>query len=464
MRILALLAAGSVLWHAGPARADGPARPNIVLIVADDLGYGDLGCYGQREVKTPNIDRLAAEGTRFTQCYAGSTVCAPSRCALMTGLHTGHARIRGNAPVPLKPEDVTLARVLQNAGYATGLVGKWGLGDADTTGIPNAQGFGTFFGFLNQHHAHNYYPEYLWTNTRRTPLAGNVVGKADNVSVERAQYAPDLFEREALRFIDEHQKGTFFLFLASILPHANNERGRADGNGMEVPSDAPYSDKPWPAPQKNHAAMITRLDDCVGKVVARLKALGLDQNTLILFSSDNGPHKEGGGDPAFFRSSGGLRGFKRALYDGGVRVPMIARWPGKVPAGAVSEQVWAFWDLLPTLAEVAAAEAPKGLDGVSVAPVILGKKAEVSRPPLYWEFHEGGFAQAARDGRWKAVRPQRGRPTELYDISADPSESRNVAADHPEVVARLDAFLRSARVDSPDFPVRNAPAPARKAR
>ncbi len=459
-----LVILGLMVSSIGIAGASPPARagavdekpPNIVFILADDLGYGDLGCYGQTRIKTPNIDRLAAQGKRFTQCYAGSTVCAPSRCALMTGLHTGHCRVRGNALVPLRPEDVTVAEVLKRAGYATGIVGKWGLGEPGTTGVPNRQGFDEWFGYLNQHHAHNYYPEYLWRNEERYRLDGNEEKGTSNIALKAVQYAPDLFTREALAFLDRHQDEAFFLYLAYTLPHANNERGRAEGNGMEVPSDAPYSSEPWPQVEKNHAAMITRLDGDVGRVLGRLKDLGLEDDTIVFFSSDNGPHKEGGADPAFFRSSGPLRGYKRALYDGGIRVPMIVRWPGRVEAGSVTDAIWAFWDVLPTLAEIAGAKAPSGIDGRSQLPAFLGKGHQPPHGPLYWEFHEGGFKQAVRDGDWKAVRLGPGKPLELYDLKNDVSEIHDVAGEHPEVVARIETYLRTARTDSAEFPIRPA--------
>lgn len=444
------------VMHGGITAAADAKRPSIVFILADDLGYGDLGCYGQERIRTPNIDRLAAQGKRFTQCYAGSTVCAPSRCSLMTGLHTGHGRVRGNALVPLRPEDITIAEVLQPAGYATGIFGKWGLGEPGTTGLPNRQGFDEWFGFLNQHHAHNYYPDYLWKNERKYRLEGNEEKPGSNYAIKAVQYAPDLFTREALAFLDRHRSGPFLLFLTSTLPHANNERGRAEGNGMEVPSDAPYSAEPWPQVEKNHAAMITRLDGDVGRVLDRLEALGLEDDTIVFFASDNGPHREGGADPAFFRSSGPLRGFKRAMYDGGIRVPMIVRWPGHIEAGSVSDAVWAFWDVLPTLADVAGVPAPPGIDGVSQVPVILGTGKPASREFLYWEFHEGGFKQAVRTGDWKAVRAGPGRPLELFNLEDDIGETHDVAANHPDVVARIEAYLRTARSDSPDFPIRPA--------
>jgi arylsulfatase A-like enzyme len=450
-----VLAVGAVLSTVMPtAGAADPKRPNILFILADDLGYGDLGCYGQPRVKTPNLDRLASEGRRFTQVYAGSTVCAPSRCCLMTGRHTGHARVRGNSLVPLLPEDVTVAEILKRAGYVTGIIGKWGLGEPDTTGLPNRQGFDEWFGFLNQHHAHGYYPEYLWKNEQKYPLEGNVA--PNNVTTRKAQYAPDLFTREALDFLNRHQKEPFFLYLAYTLPHANNELGGATGNGMEVPSDAPYSAENWPQPQKNHAAMITRLDGDVGRVLQRLRDLGIDRDTLVFFSSDNGPHREGGADPTFFNSAGPLKGFKRSMHDGGIRVPMIVRWPGRVPAGSVGDAVWAFWDVLPTLAELTGAPAPTGLDGLSMLSALLDTGPIPRHEFLYWEFHEQVFNQAVRTGDWKAVRLGPGRPLELYDLARDVGETRNVAAEHPEIVARVEAYLKTARTDSPDFPVRAA--------
>jgi arylsulfatase A-like enzyme len=435
--------------------ADRPKPPNVIFILADDLGYGDLGCYGQKQIQTPNIDRMAAEGMRFTQFYAGSTVCAPSRCCLMTGLHTGHTVIRGNAQVPLRPDNVTVAKVLKTAGYTTALVGKWGLGEADSTGIPNRQGFDYFFGYLNQVHAHNYYPEFLWRNQEKVPLDGNVVKKG--VAAQRAQYSHDLFTREALAFLDRSKEKPFFLYLAYTIPHANNEAGKA---GMEVPSDEPYSDRSWPQPQKNHAAMITRLDRDIGQLLRRLKDLGLDDQTLVFFSSDNGPHKEGGGDPAFFHSSGPLRGFKRAMYEGGIRVPMIARWPGRIKAGTVSDQVGAFWDVLPTVAELAGAKAPAGLDGISLVPTLLGQQQAGREQPqhefLYWEFHERGSKQAVRMGDWKAVRLKLGAPLELYNLKTDIGETTDVAAKHPEVVARIEAYLKTARTESKQWPLQPA--------
>jgi arylsulfatase A-like enzyme len=395
---------------------------------------------------------MAAEGIRFTSAYAGSTVCAPSRCALMTGLHTGHCRVRGNALVPLAPEDVTVAEVLRDAGYATGLVGKWGLGEPDTSGLPGRQGFDEFFGYLNQRHAHNYYPDYLWRGEQRVSLEGNVV--RDNVALERAVYSHDLFTDEALAFVERHAQGPFFLYLAYTIPHANNEAGAA---GMEVPSDEPYSDRPWPQAQKNRAAMITRLDRDVGRLLARLDALGIAGDTVVFFSSDNGPHQEAGADPRFFASGGPLRGIKRDLYEGGIRVPLVVRWPGRIGPGE-SDLPCAFWDFLPTAAELAGAAPPQGTDGASLVPTLLGEgpagHLQQPREYLYWEFFERGFEQAIRAGRWKGVRHALRGPLELYDLAADVGETRDVAADHPDVVARLEGLLSAARTDSADWPVR----------
>jgi arylsulfatase A-like enzyme len=437
---------------AGAAEKTGKRLPNIVFILADDLGYGDLGCYGQQVIQTPNLDHMAAEGVRFTQCYAGSTVCAPSRCCLMTGLHTGHARVRGNALAPLRPEDRTVAEVLKGAGYTTALIGKWGLGEPGTTGMPNRKGFDEFFGYLNQGHAHNSYPTYLWRNEEKVPIEGNTEDPAHpGVCVECKTFSNDLFTKEALSFIERKKNAPFFLYLAYTIPHANNERQAVQGDGMETPSYEPYADQPWPKPQKGQAALITRMDRDIGTLLRRLRELGLDDSTVVFFSSDNGTHKEGGADPRFFHSSGPLRGYKRDLYEGGIRVPMVVRWPGAVPAGLVSGQVWAFWDFLPTAADLAHVNPPKDLDGVSVVPALVGKQQE-GHEFLYWEFHERGFARAVRLGKWKAVSPGPDRPLELYDLDADLGEAHDVASAHPEAVARVEAYLKRARTPSEHWP------------
>ncbi|MFN4258410.1 MAG: arylsulfatase [Gemmataceae bacterium] len=450
----------SVLSVTFPLQAAESSKPNIIFILADDLGYGDLGCYGQKLIQTPNIDRLATEGMRFTDAYAGSTVCAPSRCVLMTGKHTGHARVRGNARVPLEPEDVTVAEVLKAAGYTTGLIGKWGLGEPDSTGVPNKQGFDYFFGYLNQHHAHNYYPDYLWRNQTKVPLPGNVIGDTPNVAEKRTTYSHDLFTAEALKFVRKHHKEPFFLYLAYTIPHANNERTRATGSGNEVPSDEPYTDKPWKQQNKDFAAMITRMDRDIGTLMDTIQELGLDENTLVIFTSDNGPHREGGNDPQFFQSSGPLRGIKRDLTEGGIRMPFIARWTNHIPAGTVSDLPCDFADFLPTAAALAGVKPPAGSDGVSLVPTLLGPdqagQAQARREYLYWEFHERGFQQAIRLGPWKALRLKLNGPIELYDLSQDIGETTNVAERHPDIVAKAEKIFQTARTDSPHWPIKPA--------
>lgn len=453
MRILSLLI---VALFNSVSLAD-TKQPNIVFILADDLGYGDLGCYGQKRIQTPNIDQLAAQGMRFTQAYAGSTVCAPSRCALMTGKHTGHAVHRGNKAIPLT--DTTVAEVLKKAGYSTAVIGKWGLGEPETQGVPNRRGFDHFFGYLNHGHAHNYYPDYLWRNEEKVLYPGNVVAKG--VASEREHYAPDLITAEALSFIDKRKANPFFLYLAFIQPHANNEKGNRDGNGMEVPSDEPYAKENWPQPQKNHAAMITHLDGCVGKVLQKLKDLKLDENTIVFFSSDNGPHKEGGADPKFFESWGPLRGFKRDLTDGGIRVPFLVRGPGVKP-GSTSDQVCAFWDFFPTACELANAKCPEGLDGLSIVPTLLGKGEQKQHEFLYWEFHERGSQFAVRMGNWKAIRLKLNAPLELYDVTRDIHEDKNVAAENPEVIARIEVYLKTARTEDQNWPLLAEPKAKKK--
>ncbi|MEO8025177.1 MAG: arylsulfatase [Bryobacteraceae bacterium] len=426
-------------------------RPNILLILADDLGYGDLGCYGQTRIRTPHIDRLAAEGTRFTSAYAGSTVCAPSRCALMTGFHTGHGRVRGNhePDLPLQPGDPSVSKLLKNAGYRTGLFGKWSLGQLGSTGYPTKQGFDEWFGYFSQVHAHNYYPEHLLSNDTDYFMKGNL-------GTQHKDYAPDMFTARAVDFLKQQSAAQpFFLHVSYTTPHANNEMGRDTGNGMQVPSDAPYSGESWPQVEKNFAAMVTRMDSDVGKLLDTLRAKQLAGNTLVIFTSDNGPHAEGGHKPDFFGSRGGLRGIKRDLYEGGIRVPTIARWPGQTPAGKTSDFAWAFWDFLPTAAELAGAPVPPNLDGISIAPTLLGKNQK-PHDHLYWEFHEKVFHQAVRAGNWKAVRKGLAVPIELYDLATDPAEQHDVSAQQPAVVERMRGILANARTESADFPVRRA--------
>ena len=459
--VIALVAAA--VTHIGGASQTPPTRserPNILLIQADDLGYGDLSAYGQTRFRTPSLDRLAKEGMRFTQYYAGSTVCAPSRAALMTGLHMGHATVRGNNPrVPLRPEDVTVAEVLKEAGYRTALIGKWGLGARGTTGQPDRQGFEYWFGFLEQTHAHRQYPTHLWRNGERVEL-----------NPER-DYANDLFTKETAAFIERADARPFFIHLNYTVPHAElrvppdslkafegafpetpfvNEKADKQSSG---PDEVSLGYRSHPTPHAAFAAMITRMDRDIGTLVDRLNARGLGRRTIVLFTSDNGPPQEGGADPAFFNSSGGLRGIKRDLYEGGIRVPMIAWRPGIIPEGRTSDHIWTHWDVLPTLAEIGGARPPEKIDGVSVARVLAGG-SQAAPEFLYWEFHERGFHQAVRMGKWKGVRLAQGKPLELYDLESDRAEQRNVAAANPEIVARIEDYLKTARTESPHWPPR----------
>jgi arylsulfatase A len=456
----ALLAVPVALLLASVApTSQSPPRPNIVIVQADDLGYGDLSAYGQANFRTPSLDRLAAEGIRFTEYYAGSTVCAPSRTALMTGLHTGHAWIRGNGEIPLRDEDTTVAMALRDAGYRTAVVGKWGLGKPGTGGDPNKKGFDYAFGFLDHRHAHRQFTDHLYRNGEPVPT-----------DLEH-DYVNDLFTREALTFIENPDTRPFFLYLNYTVPHAEL---RVPEDSLE-PMRGKFPEKPFvnaaadarptgpdnislgyrsqPTPKAAFAAMIIRMDRDIGTLADRLRARGLDRRTLFLFISDNGPHQEGGGDPGFFKSSGGLRGIKRDLYEGGIRVPMIASWPGTIPKGRVSAQPWAHWDMFPTLAELAGAKTPAGLDGVSMTRALRGQSAP-AHEFLYWEFHERGFQQAVRMGRWKAVRLAKDAPLELYDLTADPGEQRNVRAAHPDIIEKIDHYLRTARTDSEGWPIK----------
>lgn len=432
---------------AAPLGAQG-ARPNIVFILADDLGAGDLGCYGQRRIRTPNLDRLAAEGIRFTQAYAGATVCAPSRCCLMTGKHTGHATVRGNKKpeVGLKAEEPTVASLLRSAGYRTALFGKWGLGGPGTGSVPNTRGFEQFYGYLDQQHAHNSYPEHLWDNQNEVMLP-------DNWFHQRKQFSNDLFAERSAAFLRQQTASQpFFLYAPFTIPHANNELGKFQANGMENPDFGPYANENWPEVEKTFAASITRMDEAIGRLLSVLDQRGLAGNTLVLFSSDNGPHKEGNHNPNFFESAGPVRGTKRDLTDGGIRVPALARWTGRIKPGQVSPSPWAFWDFLPTACELAGVRAPAGIDGRSIVPTLMEGRT-IERECFYWEFHEGGFAQAVRAGDWKLIRQKPRFELELYDLAADPRERNNLASSRPEVVKKLLPLFRSQRTDNPAFPV-----------
>jgi arylsulfatase A-like enzyme len=439
-------------------------RPNLIWIMADDLGYGDLGCYGQTVIATPNLDRMAAEGIRFTQWYAGATVCAPSRSVLMTGQHQGHTRVRGNAGAnpaaqALKPGDTTVARMLQQTGYRTALIGKWGLGDVGPadTGLPRKQGFDQFFGYLNQGHAHNHFPDFLWQNEQKISLPNKIVAAGDTgagYATEAIQYADDLFADAALKYVTENKPRPFFLYWCMVIPHANNERTRLLRNGAHVPDFGPYADKDWPDPDKGQAAMITRLDGYVGRMLAELRKLGLADNTLVIFTSDNGPHNESNHDLSRFNPQGPLTGIKRSLTDGGIRVPFIAWWPGHIGAGQVSNHVGYFGDWMAAAAELSHGTMPSGCDSISFTPTIFGRSNEQQKHEfLYWEFHERGFKQAALyQGRWKGIRSGApDAPVVLHDLQTDIAEKTDVAAQHPEIARRIGEYLLTARADSPDW-------------
>ncbi|WP_338870660.1 arylsulfatase [Spirosoma sp. SC4-14] len=446
-------------------------RPNIIFILADDLGYGDVGVNGQKLIKTPNIDRLAREGMQFTQFYAGTSVCAPSRSSLMTGKHTGHTYIRGNKEVkpegqqPIADSVVTVAELLKKGGYTTAAFGKWGLGPVGSEGDPLKQGFDRFYGYNCQALAHRYYPDHLWDNEREVVLDANEHLQKTN------EYAPDLIHKQALDFVNSQTgQQPFFLFLPYTLPHAEllvpddslftHYKGKFDEKpfkGADYGPDAKtggYTSQAYP--KATFAAMVARLDLYVGQLLETLKASGLDQNTLIIFSSDNGPHTEGGADPAFFNSGGGLRGVKRDLYEGGIREPFFVRWPGVVKPNSTSDHIGAFWDLLPTFTELAGVKAPSHIDGLSFVPTLTGKGIQKKHDYLYWEFHEGGGRQAVRQNNWKAVRLQVDKdpngPIELYDLSKDLSERHNVAAQYPDKARQLGQLMNKAHTRSALFP------------
>ena len=440
---------------AAGAAAQQRGRPNIVFILADDLGYGDLGCYGQKRIRTPNLDRLARDGMRFTQAYSGATVCAPSRSCLITGLHGGHTRVRDNIPhgVFLQPDDVTVAERLKTAGYRTAAIGKWSLGNPGSWGVANYQGFDYFYGHLNQDQAHFYYPDYLWENEKVVLLTGNR-GEA------KGEYTSDLFTEKAAEFVRENRQQPIFLYLAYTLPHWS-DYPRDSPESQIVPSDEPYSGEDWPQVEKNYAAMVTRLDRHVGELLNLLDDLSLSSNTLVIFSSDNGPSAERVHSPEFFHSGGGLRGVKREMYEGAIRVPFIARWPGKIEPGVESDHVLAFWDFSSTACDVAGLPAPEETDGLSFLPALLGRE-QPRHDYLYWDYGHARsvFRQAVRWGDWKGIRNGVGTPIELYDLAKDPSEAHDVAGDNPEVVERIEAILAAARRPTPDYPVKGLDPPA----
>jgi arylsulfatase A-like enzyme len=445
-------------------------KPNIVFILADDLGIGDLGAYGQDKIKTPNIDRIAAEGMKFTNFYSGETVCAPSRCTLMTGKHTGHSAVRNNAQrglkdegqVPMPEDTVTVAKLLKKTGYATAIVGKWGLGMPQDKSSPLDMGFDHHYGYLCQGVAHTFYPPYLWRDNQKEFLEGNPVYDVTMrgaIPPSGKQYSADLIATDGMSWLRAHKDGPFFLYFASTVPHLS----------LQVPDDslAEYKGK-WPEtpytntkhyancenPRATYAAMITRFDREVGKLMAVLKELNLDDNTLVFFSSDNGAvFPLSGTDPVFFGSTGGLRGYKQDLYEGGIRTPFLARWPGKIKAGSTNDHLGAFWDMMPTFCEITGAPPPPAdIDGISIAPTLLGQPGQKEHEHLYWEYHSGGKDQAVRFGDWKAIRHQvKKNPDstpELYNLKTDPAEKNNVAAEHLDLTTKASELMKTSHTPS----------------
>lgn len=446
-----------------------PQKPNIIYIVVDDLGYGDLSCYGQKLFQTPNIDRMANEGMLFTQHYAGSTVCAPSRSSLMTGQTTGHTPIRGNkewkpeGQWPMPAESFTIAEMLKEKGYVTGGFGKWGLGYPGSEGDANMQGFDEFYGYNCQRMAHNYYPAHLWGNQQKIILEGNT-------GDQFGEYAPELIHKRALQFIEKNKDKPFFLFYPNTIPHAElllPGKYMDEFRGKFLPEkhhkgahfgDEAFRVGAYGEQAEAHAAfaaMVTLLDKQVGDVLAKLEELGLEKNTIVMFTSDNGPHQEGGADPDYFDSNGPLKGYKRDLYEGGIRVPMIAWWPETIKAGSKTDHISAFWDVMPTLAGLAGAEIPENIDGISFLPTLLGQDDQKQHDFMYWEFHELGGRQAVRKDNWKLVCnqvfDQAKTTTELYDLSNDLGEENNVAGQHAEIVAELSQLIQQSRTPSEVF-------------
>jgi arylsulfatase A len=441
-------------------------KPNVIFILADDMGYGDLGCYGQKLIATPNIDQLAKSGIRFTQFYAGTSVCAPSRASLMTGLHTGHTAIRGNYEIkpegqlPLPDSAYTMPELFKAAGYQTGVFGKWGMGYPGSEGDPVNQGVDQFYGYNCQRESHNFFPNHLWDNKNRVEL--------QNTLTKQIQYAPEVIQKQAMTFMNQHKNGPFFMYLAYTLPHAAlqlpdadpafeyykkkfNEKPKSVNGGWNGMGYQPQA-----YPHAAYAAMVTKLDNYVGEVVKQLKVLGIEKQTLIVFASDNGPHKEGGNDPDFFNSSGGFKGIKRQLTEGGIREPVIACWPGKIKAGQVADHIGAFWDFMPTFAELSGQKLVAKTDGISILPTLLKKGSQKQHDFLYWEFHEDGGRQAIRMGKWKGIKENVKKdpdgPIELFDIIADPKESVNLAVKYPDIIERMKLIMRNEHVEHKDFP------------
>lgn len=469
MKLKTYLALGcatiTTLNVAAASKKSEPSKPNIIYILADDLGYGDLSCYGQKHFKTPNIDKLAENGIKFTQHYSGSTVCAPSRSCLMTGQHTGHTPIRGNqewkpeGQWPMPQKSVTIAEMLKEKGYATGAFGKWGLGYPGSEGDPNNQGFDVFYGYNCQRIGHNYYPWHLWHNQEKVMLKGN---EGNN----EKEYAPDLIHNQAIKFMVDNKDKPFFLYYPSIIPHAElkvPEKLLAKHRGKYEPekkyrgcdSGPHYKVGGYGSQKECHAtfaAMIDLLDQQVGEIVAKVKELGIEKNTLIIFTSDNGPHLEGGADPDYFDSNGVLKGYKRDLYEGGVRVPMIASWPQHIKKGSESDHISAFWDIYPTVADMLNIKTNKSIDGISILPTLTGKKRQKNHKYLYWEFNRLGGRSAVRMGKWKFVSYNTSKPQkqtfELYNLDVDPGEKNNVYDKYPKIIKKINKIVKKSRTNS----------------
>ncbi|QEG21290.1 arylsulfatase [Mariniblastus fucicola] len=468
-----LLAVITLILLSAFSTATAEQPPNIVLIVADDLGYAELGCYGQKWIKTPHIDSIARDGMRFTNHYCGQAVCAPSRCSLVTGMHQGHAEIRGNGnpehrgkprpkemyfpgQMPISDSAVTIFELLKTKGYATAAIGKWGLGDFSTSGSPGKQGVDLFYGFNCQVHAHNHYPQFLWRNETKENLKGN------DRSATGKTFSQDRFVDVALEFVDENHDKPFLLYLPFAIPHLSIQV--PDPSVEEYLNTIPEEDYkhrgylPHPNPRAGYAAMITHMDRGIGQILERLKQHGIDDNTLVIFTSDNGPtfDRLGGSDSDFFESSGPMRGRKGSLLEGGIRVPMVAKFPGKIEAGSVSDHRSAFWDYVPTLCEAAGIESPDNVDGISFFPTLVGGD-QPEHEFLYWEFPSYGGQQAVRLGeRWKGLREKLQRkpnaPIQLYDLQNDIGESKDMASEHPEIVQQIETIMKDQHVDSETFP------------
>ena len=460
--ILALLSGTALFGFSPGARAElsfiftnstpaaMPRRPSIILIVADGLGYGDLSCYGQTKFQTPNLDRLAAGGIRFTSYYAGDAVSSPSRAALMLGKDSGHLKQRADVDVPLTADDITVAQVLKQSGYHTGLIGEWDLGGDGTSGAPWNKGFDEFAGYFDSADAENYYADYIWRHDPTTGFHGREM-LYPNTGEKKGQYLPDLFTTAAINFVKNNQPDRvnryrpFFLLVNYTTLRANTAEKARTGNGMQVPTDAPFSGESWPQPEKNKAAMIARLDSYIGQLLEQLQKLGMTNNTVIFFTSDTGPQTNGGVGPKFFQSAGPFRGSRGDLYDGGLRVPMIAHWPGKIPAGQVSDFPCAAWDFLPTATDIALIQSPTNNDGISILTTLFGQIQTNRHESFYWKRQSRDEAQAVRMEDWKVMRSKADAPLELYNLKTDPGETNNVADQHPDVITRFQGILKNSR-------------------